>query len=135
MKLTESEISDHFQGDPFRSILHPIFYKYQEQVRNKAKELFKKSQGSARGWQYHILFAHTIHNTFADGGGFHFYVNTRYIPIEPLLKEIRNAGFDIDQVKVSEANSMTLTGDSDDIPKPEVFVRVVKKRRREHETA
>ncbi len=131
MKATESEIRDHFQSDPFRSILHPIFYRHQEQVRIKAKELFKKSQGNARGWQHHILFAHTIHNTVEDErGGFHFYVNTRYIPIEPLLKEIRNAGFDIDHVRVSEANSMALTGDTDGVNKPEVFVRIVKKRTR-----
>ncbi len=127
--------SDFFKGDPYRSALQPIFDDYRDEIREKAKVFFKGWKGNLRGWHRYLWNCHAFHNTLEDEkGGFHFFVNTRYIPLEPLLNKIRKAGMDIEQVKVNDKRGARLFGDEDGPDHPEVFVRVVKTRRK-HETA
>ena len=103
--------TDFFKGDPYRSVLQPIFDDYRDEIREKAKVFFKGWKGNLRGWHRYLWNCHAFHNTLEDEkGGFHFFVNTRYIPLEPLLNKIRKAGMDIEQVKVSvviESESVT----------------------------
>ncbi len=122
--------TDFFKGDPYRSVLQPIFDNYRDEIREKAKVFFKRWKGNLRGWEHYLWNCHAFNNTLEDKeGGFHFFVNTRYIPLEPLLNQVRKAGMDIEQVKVHDKRAARLFGDEGGPDKPEVFVRVVKTRR------
>lgn len=114
-----------FKEDPYRGILSPIFERHRVEIRNKAKSFYREWKGDLRGWNHYIWYGHSVHNTLEDPkGGFHFYVNTRYIPLKQLLKEIKEVGFKIVEKKISDRNAMRLIGDETGPNKSEVFVRI-----------
>lgn len=113
-----------FEDDPYRNILIPLFEPYRDVIKDKAKTFYKKLKGNLRGWQYYVWYGHSVHNTLEDrDGGFHFYINPRYIPLKQLFRDIEQAGLKIVE-KRRTGSAMRLFGDDDAPNKSEVFVRV-----------
>ncbi len=116
---------DFFKNDPYRSLLHPILERCRTEVIDKAKIFYKKWKGDLRGWQHGICYAHSTHTTFEDlKGGFHFYVNPRYVSLKQLIKEIEKVGLKIVEKKATRAHAMRLFGDDSGPNKNDVFIRV-----------